>query len=157
MITMNLSTAIGAATLARRHLDRAARAACPELAADPVAAGGYLDMLTGERSAEEAAAQLGGTVRQQRAVRTAHRRYALACAAERAAFDDAVQAQAWAAVAAEARARIAQGEDPDLMVHCIDDNPERGLSGGITADELRRGGYISRYYRLGDLAECERV
>lgn len=53
---------------------------------------------------------------------------------------------------AEAAARIAAGEDPDRMVHFIDDNPARGLSSGLTPEEYRRGGYISRYYRLGDLA-----
>ena len=53
---------------------------------------------------------------------------------------------------AEAAARIAAGESPDLMVHFIDDNPARGLSSGLTLEEYRRGGYISRYYRLGDLA-----
>ena len=153
---MELATAISAATLARRHFVRAARAACPELDAESaVAVSGYVDFLTSEKSAEQAAAELGGTVRQQRAVRTAHRRYALACAAERAAFIDAARAQAWVEVEAEARARIEAGEDPDIMVHCIDDNPERGLSDGITVDELRRGGYISRYYRLGDLASLE--
>lgn len=52
----------------------------------------------------------------------------------------------------EARARIAAGEDPDSMVHFIDDNPARGLSSGLTPEELQRGGYTSRYYRLGDLA-----
>lgn len=59
--------------------------------------------------------------------------------------------RAWTNVAAEARARIDAGEDPNLMVHCIDDNPERGLSSGITRADLARGGYTSRYYRLGDL------
>lgn len=153
---MELATAIGAATLARRYFDRAARAACPDLAAASAATvSGYVDFLTAEKSAEEAAAELGGTVRQQRAVRTAHRRYAAACAVERAAFVDAARARAWVEVEAEARARIDAGEDPDFWVHCIDDNPERGLSDGITADELRRGGYISRYYRLGDLASLE--
>ena len=53
---------------------------------------------------------------------------------------------------AEAAARIAAGEDPDLMVHFIDDNPYRGLSSGLTPEEHQRGGYTSRYYRLGDLA-----
>ena len=130
---MNLIDAIGAATLARRYFARAAHAACPELAMSagvPLMAN-YLDMLAGERSAVEAAAELGGTVRQQRAVRTAHRRYAQACAVERAAFHDAAQAAAWAAVEAEARARIEAGEDPERMVHCIDDNPARGLLMGL--------------------------
>jgi len=151
---MDLIDAIGAATLARRYFERAAHAACPELAKGgaPALMAGYLEMLAGDRSAAEAAAELGGDVRHQRAVRTAHRRYAQACAVERAAFHDAAQAAAWAAVEAEARARIEAGEDPERMVHCIDDNPARGLSMGLTRAEWARGGYISRYYRLGDLA-----
>lgn len=55
-------------------------------------------------------------------------------------------------VAVEAADRIAAGEDPNLMVHFIDDNPARGLSSGLTPEEYRRGGYTSRYYRLADLA-----
>ena len=58
----------------------------------------------------------------------------------------------YGAARAEAAARIAAGESPDLMVHFIDDNPYRGLSSGLTPEEYRRGGYTSRYYRLGDLA-----
>jgi hypothetical protein len=52
----------------------------------------------------------------------------------------------------EAQARIERGEDPELLVHFIDDNPARGMSNGITLEEFQRGGYISRYYRLKDLA-----
>ena len=60
--------------------------------------------------------------------------------------------RAMRAIEAEAAARIAAGEDPDLMVHFIDDKPARGLSSGLSPQEYRRGGYTSRYYRLGDLA-----
>ena len=60
--------------------------------------------------------------------------------------------RAWRAIAAEAARRVAEGADSDLMVHLIDDNPARGLSSGLTRAELARGGYTSRYYRLGDLA-----
>jgi hypothetical protein len=60
--------------------------------------------------------------------------------------------RAWRAIAAEAARRVAEGEDPEALVHLIDDNPERGLSSGITRAEHAREGYISRYYRLGDLA-----
>ena len=52
----------------------------------------------------------------------------------------------------EAQTRIEQGDDPELLVHFIDDDPERGMSDGITLREFQRGGYISRYYRLKDLA-----
>ena len=52
----------------------------------------------------------------------------------------------------EAQTRIEQGDDPELLVHFIDDDPERGMSNGITLKEFQRGGYIGRYYRLGDLA-----
>ena len=52
----------------------------------------------------------------------------------------------------EAKERIERGEDPELLVHFIDDNPARGMSNGITLREFQKGGYISRYYRLGDLA-----
>jgi len=52
----------------------------------------------------------------------------------------------------EAQTRIEQGDDPELLVHFIDDDPERGMSNGITLREFQRGGYISRYYRLKDLA-----
>ena len=52
----------------------------------------------------------------------------------------------------EAKERIERGEDPELLVHFIDDDPERGMSNGITLEEFQRGGYISRYYRLKDLA-----
>ena len=93
---MNLIDAIGAATLARRYFARAAHAACPELAKGgaPALMAGYLEMLAGDRSAAEAAAELGGDVRHQRAVRRAHRRYAAACAVERAAFYAAARAEA---------------------------------------------------------------
>ena len=60
--------------------------------------------------------------------------------------------RAWRAIAAEAARRVAEGESPDARVHCIDDNPARGLSSGLTPAELQRGGYTSPYYRLGDLA-----
>ena len=52
----------------------------------------------------------------------------------------------------EAQARIDAGNDPELLVHFIDDDPARGMSNGITLKEFQRGGYISRYYRLKDLA-----
>ena len=52
----------------------------------------------------------------------------------------------------DAKERIERGEDPELLVHFIDDNPARGMSNGITLEEFQRGGYISRYYRLKDLA-----
>jgi hypothetical protein len=52
----------------------------------------------------------------------------------------------------EAKERIERGDDPELLVHFIDDDPERGMSNGITLREFQRGGYISRYYRLKDLA-----
>jgi len=52
----------------------------------------------------------------------------------------------------EAQTRIEQGDDPELLVHFIDDDPERGMSNGITLREFQRGGYIGRYYRLKDLA-----
>ena len=54
--------------------------------------------------------------------------------------------------AVEAADRIAAGESPDMLVHFIGDDPARGLSSGLTPEEYRRGGYTSRYYRLGDLA-----
>jgi hypothetical protein len=63
-----------------------------------------------------------------------------------------VVTSAWRAIHAEAARRVAEGEDPELMVHCIGDSPASGLSSGITRAELARGGYMSRYYRLGDLA-----
>jgi hypothetical protein len=53
----------------------------------------------------------------------------------------------------EALQRIAQGDDPELLVHFINDDPRQGLSNGITLREYQRGGYISLYYRLKDLAE----
>ena len=52
----------------------------------------------------------------------------------------------------EARALLQEGADPEGMVHFINDDPERGLSNPLTREELQRGGYTSRYYRLGDLA-----
>ena len=52
----------------------------------------------------------------------------------------------------EAKERIERGDDPELLVHFIDDDPERGMSNGITLREFQRGGYIGRYYRLKDLA-----
>ena len=52
----------------------------------------------------------------------------------------------------EAKERIERGDDPELLVHFIDDNPARGMSNGITLREFQRGGYIGRYYRLKDLA-----
>jgi hypothetical protein len=52
----------------------------------------------------------------------------------------------------EAQTRIDTGDDPELLVHFIDDDPERGMSNGITLREFQRGGYIGRYYRLADLA-----
>ena len=52
----------------------------------------------------------------------------------------------------EAQTRIERGDDPELLVHFIDDDPERGMSNGITLREFQRGGYIGRYYRLKDLA-----
>ena len=60
--------------------------------------------------------------------------------------------RAMRAIETEAAARIAAGESPDTRVHFIDDNPARGLSSGLTPAALQRGGYTSRYYRLGDLA-----
>ena len=58
----------------------------------------------------------------------------------------------WRAIHAEAARRVADGEDPDRMVHLIDDHPARGLSSGLTPEEHQRGGYTCRYYRLGELA-----
>jgi hypothetical protein len=52
----------------------------------------------------------------------------------------------------EARARIAAGEDADLLVHAIDGDFRRGLSSGMTRQQWEQGGYTSQYYRLGDLA-----
>ena len=49
----------------------------------------------------------------------------------------------------EAQERIEAGESPENLVHFIGDDPRRGLSSGITDEEFARGGYISRYYRLG--------
>lgn len=52
----------------------------------------------------------------------------------------------------EAQERIAQGDDPELLVHFINDDPKQGLSNGITLREYQKGGYLSLYYRLKDLA-----
>lgn len=55
----------------------------------------------------------------------------------------------------EAQERIEAGESPENLVHFINDDPRQGLSSGITLEEYQRGGYISRYYRLGYFTDME--
>lgn len=85
-MSQGLLSAISAANAAADHLTRAVVAAMPSLKDDhPAQRRGYVQALADYRTAEAAAAEVGGTVAQQRAIRTAHRRY-------RAAWDDACAA-----------------------------------------------------------------
>ena len=55
----------------------------------------------------------------------------------------------------EATERVEAGESPENLVHFINDDPRQGLSSGITLEEYQRGGYIGRYYRLGNFTIVE--
>jgi hypothetical protein len=75
-MAQGLLTAIAAANVAADYFTRAVCAAKPALLADhPAQRRGYIAALADYRTAEAAAVEVGGTVAQQRAIRTAHRRY----------------------------------------------------------------------------------
>ncbi len=75
-MAQGLLTSLGTAHAAAAHFTRAVMAAQPALRAQhPAQQRGYIQALADYRTAEAAAAEVGGTIAQQRAVRTAHRRY----------------------------------------------------------------------------------
>jgi len=49
-----------------------------------------------------------------------------------------------------AAARIARGENPDGLVHTLCDGED--LSSSITREDYQRGGYISSYSTLAEVA-----